>query len=1232
MSAQRFTVFGSTSADASDVDTSDASSSHKLALLYETSADKATYTAITTEKVAETVEMANGDVLRDLSPFDRLEKVKELVKAYNEANQNEITSAYKLLAQNLGDVSCLTKYSPEVVQKASAIYKIFSECKLDTEVSKMFAECGGDLDLFHALLQTNLEKFIRSAVFTPEFVSKKNADKHLQTPGILKTLISSFKAIGVVMTWEKKDDCFTINLKYCKTKFEFKEILALASRGSSVVINLSTNTVTSITRVKFFRPDEINKQYGISSDDYAKLFEIRGYKSVFAIKWDGTNMRIWYDAKTQKYRAATLGVRLNNGDETTTGKQLMPDEMSTYEEKALDLLMKTHLKLQKFLQTNPGMCVICELICRGTVVITLYLEESLQILYFQDESGKVFLNDEALVFESNAECLKFMSENPELCGTIVEGTVQYIQTGSNYFPSLKHKTTEYCTAKHNAKHTSNITGFSLQNPQKRLQAILDIFAEICSTSITAVQKKYETSPLRDFVFECCEQFPKMIAEIQAQISEPIIPENVSPFMKAFVEKLTQLKVADNNITDLDCIYLILGSSDKADAFLTYTNLMTFVQSLSSESLTRADISQLDELIKAKKFEQLFKTRAISLCSGKARSVNSATGSISISNYLNSPKTAQNISFGDFYQCYYNVNSKMVKSKAPENDLLKQTIVSSACLEGLKKPQKKSDTSEPSAILAPAKVSVRQKIVVFDLDDTLASSLEIKTLAATGNKPALYALLDDPNSIQSSEPHQTMIPVVQGLKKQGDRIMILTGRKEHLKSEIRTWILTHFGFDVPEEDIICRKADTKVSTAVFKAQYLAVFSSDNPDASIVFIDDAKENLAAVEKLCPRVNLLLAKEGIMYPYAGCSFGSSKKNAKQHTIVCLCGPPGSGKTTLVKQLIAAGFMTVEQWISHDKEVLKGKDPKSAYEDMQSNLWKSVAEYEVTVLDTTCPDVSQLKKKFPGVNIVVVYTFSSVKLHTDKTMKKQQLDVRNGPYNEALNSFVDNVKNRSLSSEPKTSTLVYEDTKKTLTVVKQIFDKCLGFRERNTIPSITACIGRSEIGKVIEELRTTIGIQTQESASLASASPVSASPASASPVFSYTPQKGIYTGAFFPQETFDILLRECKIDDSDISKSPIGNSHITFAYMPKETDLSYIGTEVEFKLGQPISENGVTMIPVRFFGDHPPVASGNPHITWFVGEGKRASDAGSIKVPTDHLFLDTVYTGIVMLNILGN
>ena len=1207
MSDPRLTVFGPLDAD----------SVHKLACLYGTATDP--------KKVAETVVMSTGEVLRALSFEDRLVKVKAAVAEYYSTKQKEITSAYKLLAQNSGDISCLTGYASEVVQKASAIYEIFSGCKLDTEVAKMFAECGGDLELFHTLLQTNLEEFIHRSVFTAEFVSKQNADKHLKIPGILNALISSFKAIGVVMTWEKKDNCVTINLKYGKTKYDFKELLALASRGTHVMVNIKSNTVTSITRVKFFRPDEIKKQYGILSADYSKVFAIRAYKSVFAIKWDGTNMCILYDVKTQKYRAATLGVRLNNGDETTNGKQLMPGENDTYEEKAL-VLLNTYPELQKFLQTNPGTCAICELICPGTAVITKYAEESLQILYFQDESGKVFLNDESRVFDTNSECLRFMSENPKLCGTIVEGSVEFIQTGSNCFPVLKHKTLEYCNAKH---ETSNITGFSLQNHQKRLQAILDIFAEIFSTSITAVQEKYETSlrTMRDFVFECCKHFPKMIAEIQAQILEPVVPE--TPFMKAFVEKLTQIKeVANNTITDLDCIYLILGSSDKADAFLQYTNLMTFFQSLSPESDHRNAINQLDELIKAKQIDLSMRSSAISLCTGKVRSF--GIESISTLTSYNNIETAKNMTFEHFYCCYYKVTN-LVKSKQQPNVLLEQAIVSSACLEGLKKPH----TSEPSAILVPVpvpapasvltqEVYVQQKIVVLDFDGTLASNPEINTVA--GDKSALYDFLDDPKSIKSSLPYQTMISVVTKLKTQGDRIMILTGRKGHLKIDIQTWISTHFGIDVPEEDIICRKADTNVSTALFKAQYLAGFTSVNPDASIVFIDDAKENLAAVEKLCPHVNLLLAKEGIMYPYTGCSFGSSNKDAKQSTIVCLCGPPGTGKTTLVTQLIAAGYMTEEQWISHDKEKLKGNDDAKAWQNMQGQLQRSVTKYEITVLDTTCPDLSQLKKKFPGVNIVVVYTFSSVKLHTGKTMKKQQLEVLNGPYNEALNSFIINIEKRSLSSEPKTSTLEYEEAT-TTKIVKQIFDKCLAFREKNSdIPSMTALIV-DDINNTIKELHTIIDIQTQESDSPASASPVSASPA-----FSYTPQKGTYTGAFFHQGTFDNHLRKFKIDESDISKGPSGNSHITFAYMPTEDVLLHSGTKVEFQLGQPISENCVTMIPVRFVGDHPPVASENPHITWFVGEGKSASDAGSIKVPADHLFLDTVYTGIVMLNLLGN
>jgi hypothetical protein len=354
--------------------------------------------------------------------------IEKIVEKHNAAKQAEITLAYQLLVENSGDNTCFngTSYSSATVDKALDIYKIFCNTTPQTEVSKWFARFGGDLDLFHAFLQTNLKKFICNAVFTQEFVSKQNADKHLEIPDILKTLINHFKSIGVGMSWEQSSDgCFTINLKYGKTKYEFKELLALASRGSSVVINLHTNSVSSITRTKFFRPDEIPNNYGISYDDYKKVFAIRGYKSVYAIKWDGTNMRVWWDAITGTFRASTLGVRLNNGDETTTSPQVMPGKTITYEAKTLELL-NTHPKLKEFLKTNPGMCVICELICAGTAVITIYPEESLQILYFQSESGKIVLDGETPLFSTNLECLKFMSKNPKLCGTIVEGTVEFI--------------------------------------------------------------------------------------------------------------------------------------------------------------------------------------------------------------------------------------------------------------------------------------------------------------------------------------------------------------------------------------------------------------------------------------------------------------------------------------------------------------------------------------------------------------------------------------------------------------------------------------------------------------------------------------------------------------------------------------------------------------------------------------------------------------------------------------
>jgi guanylate kinase len=1189
-------------------------------------------------------------------PLTWYEHVKQIVNKHNAAKQAEITSAYQLFVANSGEETCLngTTFSLVAVGKARALYNIFCGITLDTEVSKKFAEFGGDIDLFHAFSQTNLEGTIHKKIFTQDFATKSVTDKFFEVPMVLKTLIASFKAIGVCMSWEKTSDyCFTINLKYGKKKYDFKELLALASRGSSVVVNLKTNAVSSITRTKFFRPDEIAKNYGISYDDYIQVFAIRGYTNEYAIKWDGTNMRVWWNAITGKFRASTLGVRLNNGDETTTSPQVMPGETITYEAKTLELL-NTHPKLKEFLETNHGMCVICELICAGTAVITIYPEESLQILYFQDESGKIVLDDETHRFASNQECLNFMSENPHLCGTIVEGTVQYYRTPSGIYPVLKHKREEYCNVK---RETSNITGFSLQNLQKRREAIITIFEEICSNGDEGVKQKYDTfhRSMCDFVSECCDHFHIMIAEIQAQISEPIVPENLAPFMKAFVEKFTQLKEANNTITDFDCIKLILGSSNKADAFLQYTKLMTFLRSLSPEIVvSELIIKELDKLINADKIPRSFRPCAISLFTGKQRIVDAGTGGISIVKAnVNSLQTAKKMSFDDFYQCYYDVNGKMVKSKAPENVLLTQAIVSSACLEGLKNPQKQSNTSKPSAILAPApvpapvlasvsatvpatvpapvlaSVSRPKKIVFFDFDATLAVDHMINKLVDAGNKTDLHNYLDDPNSVRSAAgPCGPMISVVTNLKQKGYKLMILTGRKEHLIPDIRKWILTHFGIDIPDEDIICRKADTQGPTALFKAQYLASFSNENP---FVFVDDAKENLAAVEKLCPHVNLLLAKEGIMYPYAGCSF-------KQHTIFCLCGPPGSGKTTLVSLLIACGFMTKEQWISHDQKVLKGNTPHVAYNLMHTKMGISVKQNDFTVLDTTCPDLKQLKSKFPEAKIVVVYTFSSVKLHSDKKMKKQQLEVLNGDYNEALQTFVENVKKRSLSSDPTTSTLEYDNTTKL--IIKKSFDKCRAFYDKNrgALPSITACIG-ADIGKVIKELRTKIGIQTQESAnpaspspasastSPASASPASASPASASPAFSYTPVKGTYTGAFFDNRSISDLLKKYGMDPSETPK----DIHITFSYMPTEHDLSHSGTEVMFQLGQPITENCITMIPVRFVGDHPPVASGNPHITWFVGEGKRACDAGSIKVPADHPFLDTEYKGVVMINLLG-
>ena len=100
----------------------------------------------------------------------------------------------------------------------------------------------------------------------------------------------------------------------------------------------------------------------------------------------------------------------------------------------------------------------------------------------------------------------------------------------------------------------------------------------------------------------------------------------------------------------------------------------------------------------------------------------------------------------------------------------------------------------------------KKIVIFDLDGTLALIDTRRALSLKMNGKMDWDKFFDPNNIQLDDPNTPVIKMAQMLKSQGFMIVIFSGRSKATKDATTQWLDRH---DVPFDVIKMRPADRSI---------------------------------------------------------------------------------------------------------------------------------------------------------------------------------------------------------------------------------------------------------------------------------------------------------------------------------------------------------------------------------------------------------------------------------------
>lgn len=254
------------------------------------------------------------------------------------------------------------------------------------------------------------------------------------------------------------------NVTYVKLKYEdqckFGRKWQYACRGSTFVIdNGKTTPFFSVN--KFFNSHEFEKYYGFDFNHMIKNLTKQGFKFLFMPKYDGTNVQCFTEKFNIRHRL-TLG---------SLDKNNVGQSESSYDELAEQILKNSYPKLYEFLDQNPGISVVCELLSQYNVIRTRYTLpnsigelkpllligtngipswEQFELLCndFKVDNGETIpVNSWKFSIDDFEIVKKFafseMVENSRKYGENPEGLVAYAYNATECFPIAKFKRPEY---------------------------------------------------------------------------------------------------------------------------------------------------------------------------------------------------------------------------------------------------------------------------------------------------------------------------------------------------------------------------------------------------------------------------------------------------------------------------------------------------------------------------------------------------------------------------------------------------------------------------------------------------------------------------------------------------------------------------------------------------------------------------------------------------------------------
>jgi hypothetical protein len=260
----------------------------------------------------------------------------------------------------------------------------------------------------------------------------------------------------------------THGIKIIKLKYEdeckFTQKWQWACRGSTIMIEETGDIMPFFNVNKFFNSHEIEKHYGYDFKKMAEIMETQGYKFLFMPKYDGTNVQCFTDKFNSKHRL-TLG----SLDKNPIGKTTI-----TYDELTETIFKKSYPKLYAYLDKNPNVSVVCELLSPHNVIKTKYsftesgiirpllligadgiptwnqLELLCDDFYIEkcgDNNSTIPVNSWKFTSNNYNEVKDYafnaMVNDVEQYGENPEGVVAYAYNNSECFPIAKFKRSEY---------------------------------------------------------------------------------------------------------------------------------------------------------------------------------------------------------------------------------------------------------------------------------------------------------------------------------------------------------------------------------------------------------------------------------------------------------------------------------------------------------------------------------------------------------------------------------------------------------------------------------------------------------------------------------------------------------------------------------------------------------------------------------------------------------------------